>query len=209
MARSAEFRDSFLGQCRARDESISSLNIEPSLGSGWLLNYVKTFNPNLVMTWGVSVIGAINSQHNGLQNVNFPAVADSVIFPNVLFDGQNAPSTWGQGLINLVNRKLGIAVVNNYLWTKGRNTFNIGLEYRKVIMDDNECLVACGGTFNFSQRTTSVPDVNDPNFGTYGSSFAASLGQADAASRQSNNALPCAAIAGRLISKTTSRSMTA
>jgi hypothetical protein len=169
---------------------ISSLNIEPSLGSGWLLNYVKTFNPNLVMTWGVSVIGAINSQHNGLQNVNFPAVANSVIFPNVLFDGQNAPSTWGQGLINLVNRKLGIAVVNNYLWTKGRNTFNIGLEYRKVIMDDNECLVACGGTFNFSQRNTSVPDVNDPNFGTYGSSFASFLlGQADAASRQSNNAL--------------------
>ncbi len=31
---------------------ISSLNIEPSLGSGWLLNYVKTFSPNLVMTWG-------------------------------------------------------------------------------------------------------------------------------------------------------------
>ncbi|HET6217533.1 MAG TPA: carboxypeptidase-like regulatory domain-containing protein [Acidobacteriaceae bacterium] len=169
---------------------ISSLNIEPSLGSGWLLNYVKTFNPNLVMTWGVSVIGAINSQHNGLQNVNFPAVANSVIFPNVLFDGQNAPSTWGQGLINLVNRKLGIAVVNNYLWTKGRNTFNIGLEYRKVIMDDNECLVACGGTFNFSQRTTSVPDVNNPNFGSYGSSFASFLlGQADGASRQSNNAL--------------------
>ena len=93
-------------------------------------------------------------------------------------------------MINLVNRKLGIAVVNNYLWTKGRNTFNIGLEYRKVIMDDNECLVACGGVFNFSQRNTSVPNVNDPNFGSYGSSFASFLlGQADAASRQSNNAL--------------------
>ena len=62
---------------------ISSLNIEPSLGSGWLLNYVKTFSPNLVMTVGLSVIGAINSQHNGLQNVSFPAVTDSIIFPEV------------------------------------------------------------------------------------------------------------------------------
>jgi Carboxypeptidase regulatory-like domain len=169
---------------------LSALNIEPSLGSGWLLNYTKTFTPNLVMTVGASVIGAINSQHNALQNVSFAGVSNSVIFPNVLFDGQNASTSWGQGLINLVNRKLGIAVVNNWLWTKGKNTFNIGIEYRKVIMDDNECLVACGGVFNFSQRTTSVPNVNDPNFGTDGSSFASFLlGQADAASRQSNNAL--------------------
>lgn len=169
---------------------LSSVNIEPSLGSGWLLNYAKTFNPNLVMTLGASAIGAINSQHNSLQNVNFPAVSDGVIFPQVTFDGQNAPSVWGQGLINLVNRKLGIAVVNNWLWTKGRNTYNIGIEYRKVIMDDNECLVACGGVFNFSQRTTSVPDTTNPNFGLYGSSFASFLlGDVDAASRQSNNAL--------------------
>ncbi len=77
---------------------ISSLNIEPSLGSGWLLNYVKTFNPNLVMTWGVSVIGAINSQHNGLQNVNFPAVADSVIFPNVTLRWAERALNLGTGL---------------------------------------------------------------------------------------------------------------
>ena len=166
------------------------MNIEPSLGSGWLLNYAKTFSPKLVMTVGASVIGAINSQHNGLQNVNFPGVANGTIFPQVTFDGPNAPSTWGQGLINLVNRKLGIAVVNNWLWTKGRNTFNIGVEYRKVIMDDNECLVACGGTFSFSQRTTSIPDPTNPNFGSYGSSFASFLlGEVDSASRQSNNAL--------------------
>ena len=169
---------------------LSSVNIEPSLGSGWLLNYVKTFSPNLVMTLGASAIGAINSQHNSLQTVSFPAVTNGTIFPQVTFDGPNAPSTWGQGLINLVNRKLGIAVVNNWLYTRGRNTYNIGLEYRKVIMDDNECLVACGGVFNFSQRTTSVPNVNDPNFGKYGSSFASFLlGEVDAASRQSNNAL--------------------
>ena len=169
---------------------LSSLNIEPSLGSGFLLNYTKTINPNLVTTVGADGIGAINSQHNSLQNVSFPGVTDGVIFPQVIFDGQNAPSTWGQGLINLVNRKLGIAIVNNWLWIKGRHTYNIGGEFRKVIMDDNECLTACGGVFNFSQRTTSTPNVNDPNFGRYGSSFASFLlGQVDAGSRQSNNAL--------------------
>lgn len=171
-------------------DPISSVNIEPSLGSGWLLNYDKTFSSRLVMTAGISAIGAINSQHNGLQNVSFPAVTSGTIFPEVTFDGQNAPSVWGQGLINLVNRKLGIAVVNNWLWTKGRNTYNIGVEYRKVDMDDNECLVACGGVFNFSQRTTSIPDPSSPNFGSDGSSFASFLlGEVDSASRQSNNAL--------------------
>lgn len=171
-------------------DPISSVNIEPSLGSGWLLNYSKTFTPRLVMTAGISAIGAINSQHNGLQHVSFPAVTNSRIFPQIIFDGQNAPSTWGQGLTNLVNRKLGIAVVDNWLWTKGRNTYNIGIEYRKVIMDDNECLVACGGVFNFSQRTTSIPNPGDPNFGSYGSSFASFLlGEVDSASEQSNNAL--------------------
>ncbi len=169
---------------------LSSLNIEPSLGSGFLLNYVKTINPNLVTTVGADAIGAINSQHNSLQNVSFPGVADGTIFPQITFDGQNAPSAWGQQLTNLVNRKLGIAVVNNWLWSKGRHTYNIGGEFRKVIMDDNECLAACGGVFNFSQRTTSVPNVNDPNFGKYGSSFASFLlGGVDAGSRQSNNAL--------------------
>jgi hypothetical protein len=170
---------------------LTSLTLFPSLGSGWLLNYAKTFSPKLVMTVGASVIGAINSQHNALLNkVTFPGVTDGTIFPLITFDGQNAPSGWGSALTTLVNRKLGIAVVNNWLWTKGRNTYNIGIEYRKVIMDDNECLVACGGEFNFSQRTTSIPDPNNPNFGLYGSSFASFLlGEVDSASRQSNNAL--------------------
>ena len=28
------------------------------------------------------------------------------------------------------NRKLGIVLVNNWLWSKGRNTFNIGGQFR-------------------------------------------------------------------------------
>jgi hypothetical protein len=103
----------------------------------------------------------------------------------VTFDGQNAGTNWGTagGWIQSINRKLGIVIVNNWLWTKGRNTFNIGGEFRRNYQDDNECQ-QCGGTFNFSQRTTSTPNTNDPNFGTYGSSFASFLlGQADAGLR--------------------------
>ena len=41
--------------------------------------------------------------------------------------------------------------MNNWLWTKGRNTFNIGCEFRRAYQDDNEEQTA-GGQFNFSQK---------------------------------------------------------
>lgn len=155
---------------------LQSLKTLPYLGSGFLLNYVKTVTPNLVATAGADWIGEINNQFDAKKGVNFPGVIDSVIFPNVTFDGQNADTDWGTagGWIQSINRKLGIALVNNWLWTKGRHTVNFGGEYRRSYQDDNECQ-QCGGTFNFSQRTTSTPNANDPNFGTYGSSFASFL----------------------------------
>ena len=81
------------------------------------------------------------------------------------------------------NRMLGVVVVNNWLWTKNRHTFNFGVQVRRTYQDIINC-VFCSGTFNFSQRTTSTPDSNDPNFGLYGSSFASFLlGQVDATER--------------------------
>ena len=38
------------------------------LGSGFLLNYVKTINPNLVVTAGADGMGYVNGQHNGNNN---------------------------------------------------------------------------------------------------------------------------------------------
>jgi hypothetical protein len=81
------------------------------------------------------------------------------------------------------NRMLGIVAVNNWLWTKNRHTFNFGVQARRSYQDVINCNF-CSGTFNFSQRTTSTPDSNDPNFGLYGSSFASFLlGLADATER--------------------------
>ena len=165
------------------------------LGSGFLLNYVKTITPRLVVTAGANWIGYIQDQANANKNVNFAGTPGGNTFPLISFDGQNAPTAWGTnggaylaccsgGLTEIRNRKLGIVAVNNWLWTTGRHTFNFGGQYRKEFQDIVSCQF-CSGTYSFSQRTTSIPNSNDPNFGSYGSSFASFLlGLADANIRQ-------------------------
>lgn len=106
------------------------------------------------------------------------------VFPSVTFNGQNAPTSFGTGSGSggAVNRKLGIGVVNNWLWSKGRNTFNIGGEFRRTYQDDRDCNL-CGGQFNFSQHTTAAP-TGSPTFGSTGSPFVSFLlGQVDNANR--------------------------
>ncbi len=169
-----------------------------NLGTGFLLNYVKTISSNLVVTLGADWIGYLQNQDNAKMGVNFAGVAGSTTFPLVQFDGQNAPTWWGAeggnslaccqaGIKAIDNRKLGIVFVSNVLWTKGRNTFNFGGQFRHTAQDIIACQF-CSGTFSFSQRTTSTPDSNDPNFGSYGSSFASFLlGDADAGIRALSN----------------------
>ena len=162
-----------------------------NLGTGFLLNYVKTISPHLVMTAGANWIGYINDLDNANHNVSFAGTPGGNTFPLVNFDGQNAPTTWGAsaggylaccsgGVTNNINRMLGVVAVNNWLWTTGRHTFNFGGQFRHEWQDTHACQF-CSGTYNFSQRTTSIPNSNDPNFGVYGSSFASFLlGLADA-----------------------------
>ncbi len=163
---------------------LQSAKNNPALGSVFLLNYVNAVTPKLVATAGVSWIGEINNQYNVKHGVSFPGVAAnpiSDIFPNVTWNGQNAPTEWGtsSGWTQSINRKLGIAAVNNWLWIRGRHTFNIGGEARRSYQDDNECQ-ACGGQFDFRQRNTADP----ARLGTTGSAFASFLlGQVDSADR--------------------------
>jgi len=165
-----------------------------TLGTGYVLNYSKTISQNLVVTAGADAIGTIVGQHNANDKVTFDAVQGGTTMPLVTFDGQNAPSTWGVnggayleccsgGLTVNNNRMLGIVGVNNWLWTKGRHSVNFGVQIRRTAQNVINCNF-CSGTFNFSQRTTSTPDSNDPNFGQYGSSFASFLlGLVDASER--------------------------
>ena len=147
-----------------------------------------------MVTAGADWIGNVVGQHNVNSTVSFAGVSLGTTFPLVNFDGQDAPSSWGVnggaylqccagGMTVINNRMLGLVGVNNWMWTKGLHTFNFGVQLRRTYQNTIDCNF-CSGTFNFSQRTTSTPDSNDPNFGSYGSSFASFLlGQADAGER--------------------------
>ncbi len=66
-----------------------------NLGTGFLLNYVKTLSSNLVVTAGADWIGYLTDQNNSNMNVSFPGVVGGNTFPEVGFDGQNAPTYVG------------------------------------------------------------------------------------------------------------------
>jgi hypothetical protein len=169
---------------------LQSLRSNPTRGSVFLLNYINAITPKLVMTAGADWVGELNGQYNVKRGVSFAGVQASPMsdtFPSITWDGSNSLTGWGasSGWVQSVNRKLGIAVVNNWLWLKGRNTFNIGGEFRRTYQDDNECQ-ACGGQINFSQRTTA----DSAHLATTGSSFASFLlGQVDSTNRTFANEL--------------------
>jgi hypothetical protein len=164
---------------------LNSMVHQPNLGSVFLLNYNNAISPNLVMTAGVGWVGHNNGQFTITRDPSFPAVVGANVPPHITFDGQHAPTGWGVPGASSNNRKLGIVFVNNWLWTKGRHTFNIGGEVRRTYQDvGNE---QAGGTFNFTQRTTSVHNSSAPNFGTAGSAFASYLlGLPDSVNRQNS-----------------------
>jgi Carboxypeptidase regulatory-like domain len=168
---------------------LNSMKFEPALGSGFLLSYNNAISAHLAMTAGFGWIGEINNQFNQT-NYQFPAIEDGLVPPNITFDGQHTLTSWGTSgaWLQSINRKLGIAIVNNWLWTKSRHTFNIGGEFRRAYQDDNEEQTA-GGQFNFSQKQTSNP-ADTVNFGTYGSSFASFLlGLPDSVNRSNSQEL--------------------
>jgi len=171
---------------------LSGLKYEPRLGSGFFLNYLDAITPNLIMTVGGGWMGELNNEENAHQNVSFGAVTGSNILPTISFGGlaPNEPTTWGvngNGETSSINRKLGVAIANNYLYTHGRQTINFGFETRRAFQNDHEC-VACGGGFAFSSLSTSNGDVNQAdsqNENNTGNAFASFLlGQTDSAYRQ-------------------------
>ncbi len=166
----------------AAPNPLSGQQVEPFLGSVFLLNYSNAITDKLVTTAGFGWVGEINNQFNASAGFNSPVVAQSNIPPEIGFIGQPAYGGYGTGGTS-VNRKLGIAIVNNWLWTKGRHTFNIGGEFRRAYQDDHE-QQSFGGQFNFSQHQTSIHNPADPNFNSYGNPFASFLlGLPDSASR--------------------------
>jgi hypothetical protein len=176
---------------------LNSQKAEPSLGSVFLLNYTNAITPHLVVTAGVGWIGEINNQFNITKGYTTPTVTNENIPPNITFGpdssqcNSNTYTCWGTSgsWFQSINRKLGIAIENNWLWTKGRNTFNFGIDIRRAYQDDNEEQTE-GGHFNFSPAQTSTPSSTDPNFGNYGNAFASFLlGLPDHANRSNSQEL--------------------
>jgi len=158
---------------------LSSFSSTPDLGTVFILNYANNITPHLVMTAGASWLGELNDQISLTKNVSFAAAPGAQQLPQISFSGPNSPSSYGATWIQSINRKLGWVADNNYLWIKGKNTFNMGAEVRRTYQDDNECQ-RCAGAFNFSNNETADPN----NIANTGNSFASFLlGTVDSAAR--------------------------
>jgi hypothetical protein len=164
--------------------ALSGVTELPRLGTGLVLTYSNALTSNLLMTAGFDWIGEINNGVNAHGNESFAAVTSGTILPTISFNQNslpNTPTSWGvgSGYTYSINRKLGVDIDNNWLWTHRRHTFNIGWEIRRAFQDDHECQ-QCGGQFSFSNRTTADPS----NISGTGNAFASFLlGDADSASR--------------------------
>ncbi len=159
---------------------------EPRLGTGLFVTYSSLIRSNLVMTAGFGSLGEINDGFNAHTGVSLGSVQGGSVLPTISFNQNglpNAPTTWGNstaGSTVAINRKLGLSFDNNWLWSAGRHTLNIGWELRRAAHDDNEC-PTCGGAFSFSNRTTADPS----NIANTGNAFASFLlGDSDSAYRR-------------------------
>jgi hypothetical protein len=154
---------------------LSAFKTEPRLGTGIFVTYSNAFSSNLVMTAGIGWMGELNDEYNTHQGVSFPGVQGGTVLPTINFNGANTPVSWGvngNGETFSINRKLGVGIDNNWLWTHGRHTMNIGWEVRRSYQDDHECQ-NCGGGTLFSSLITGDGNPSDVN--SAGSAFATYL----------------------------------
>ena len=164
---------------------LGSSTYNPNLGTVFIVSYSNAITPHLVMTAGASWLGELNDQISLQKNTVFGATPGTPQLSGINFGGPLSPTTFGSPWIASINRKLGWVIDNNYLWIKGKHTFNIGIEARRTYQDDNECQ-KCAGSFNFSNNQTADPN----NLSTTGNAFASFLlGTVDSANRYGTNEL--------------------
>ncbi len=154
----------------------------------WLANYSKTLTPNLVLTAGFAAQSKLQNYTTDNTTVSFAGVTGSRTMPYISFNGENAPTGFGNSNGELVQNYVdntGWNLFNNWLWNKGRHTLNIGGEYHHF--HATSIANNSSGHFSFSQAETSIPDTTNAKFSTDGSSFASFLlGLVDSANRTSS-----------------------
>jgi hypothetical protein len=163
--------------------ALTGLKDEPRLGKGIFGSYANTINDHFVMTAGFGYMREINNELNLFPGFTFPGVAESESFPTVIFSGNFGPGDWGAGNGGepfSFNNKLGLSFASNFVYLRGRHTFNFGFDARRASQLDHECQ-SCGGRISFNSRTTANPN----NLNDTGSAFASFLlGEVNEAFRQ-------------------------
>ncbi len=175
------------GPLVAPPNPLNSVHSTPQLGTGFILGYNNAITPHLVMTAAAGWLGELQNQIP-VTHPDPTFVVGGSVMPGIQFDGQHTPTNWGvNGELVSINRKLNITLVNNWVWTRGRHTFNFGGEFRREYQNGNESFNGAG-VFHFSHNSTSLPPLangsNPDEFSTVGSSFASYLlGIVDSANR--------------------------
>jgi len=170
------------------DNPLNNTTTNNWFGSGLLVTYSHAVTPRMMMTAGISWTSEIFNYHQQKPIGSFagadPSPSGGVFLPGINFvDGPWEPVNWGTlGWQYSINRKHGLGIANNWLYTRGRHTINFGVDIRRTFQDDQECQL-CAGNLFFAARTTADP-VNDPEGIFTGNGFASFLlGDAGSAQR--------------------------
>ncbi|MGC2163919.1 MAG: carboxypeptidase-like regulatory domain-containing protein [Silvibacterium sp.] len=155
------------------------------------VNYAYAIRSNLALTAGLGYIGTDNVSTSSApvttisaQNLTASPVSG---FPGIGFGGIASPVPFGEGGFYNANYAIHyLSFYNNWLWTKGRHSINIGGQGLAMTYGNGGC-TGCVGSFNFSGNTTTNNISGDPSSfvpNPYaGSPFASYLlGQVDTAS---------------------------
>ena len=162
------------------DNPLNNTTSDDWYGSGLLVTYSHAITPRLMLTGGVSWTSErflFNQQkpigkfcrRRTLSRWRSVSAREST-----LCGGQWEPMSWGtDGWQYTINRKHGLGIANNWLYTRGRHNINFGVDIRRTSQDDQECQ-GCAGSLNFDSVTTADP-ANDAVGETTGNGFASFL----------------------------------
>jgi len=94
-----------------------------------------------MMTAGMSWTTEIFNYHQQKPIGSFAGVEPSpgggAFLPGINFVGPLEPVNWGtSGWLYTINRKHGLGIANNWVYTRGRHTLNFGLDVRRTFQDD-------------------------------------------------------------------------
>jgi len=122
------------------------------------LNYTNLLRPNLAVTLGVGFFTQDQQSKSTAPATTIPAqvltAAPAKGFPGVTFSGVDAPANLGENGFYNSNYAINyISFYNNWLWTKGKNSINIGVQGLNQHYGTYTC--NCVGDFGFSGNTTT------------------------------------------------------